>query len=272
MAILRSGPSVSLMAVTDDVERFMTFATNFANLADHFAMATTTEPTVVASARILHIPPRWLYPATFTFVGVRKTAENEGEETPSAANSDVPPRIHFVGPARMIPPYMHVSLGGDGSRISVMSTPIVHAVALKLMLQRPIKELIQRRAIWFPTSRWESEDAFLTDLRVAHERGLFPVYFDRLPSSASVTEIGAITVRVPASALGPSGRYQADKWKRALLRIPLVQKDAAKAYLTELPDVFSTDAGAEDRLLFEVHLFEFAELGRKEIRPVILVR
>lgn len=171
----------------------------------------------------------------------------------------------------MIPPYMLCSVVGGVGQISVMSTPVLPAAALQLMLQQPVKDLIRRRAIWFPTSRFDSEDAFLADLTVAHDRGLFPVYFDRIPSSAAVTEIGAISVRVPASALAPARRHQADKWKRALLRIPLMQKDAAKAYLTELPDVFPTD-GTEDSSTFEVHLFEFAKRARRVIRPVLLAR
>jgi hypothetical protein len=140
------------------------------------------------------------------------------------------------------------------------------------MTHRPIKELIQRRAVWFPSPRFDSKDAFLTDLRVAHERGLFPVYFDRLPASDGATEIGGIDVQIPASALTPAGQKLADKWKRALLKIPLMQKEAAQAYLVELPDVFSTYDDTEMPLHLEVHLFEFTEIRHRVIRPVLLVR
>jgi len=277
MALLRSGPRLSLMVVTDDLERFIEYAATFSNLADHFLMATTTEPTVAAENGVLAIPPTWLFPASFTFVGIRKVKPDSGE-TAQGAQQDVeegPPNLQLSGPAAMLPPYMLVSVEseveGEG-HVSTLSTPHLPAEAIELMTRRPIKELIQRRAVWFPSPRRGSKDAFLTDLRVAHERGLFPVYFDRLPISDGAAEIGGVDVRIPASALTPAGQGLTDKWKRALLKITRLQREDARVALFDLPDAFPTDNGAEKALQMEVHLFEFAEIGRKVIRPVLLVR
>lgn len=277
MALLRSGPRLSLMVVTDDLERFIEYAATFSNLADHFLMATTTEPTVAAENGVLAIPPTWLFPASFTFVGIRKVKPDSGE-TAQGAQQDVeegPPNLQLSGPAAMLPPYMLVSVEsevkGEG-HVSTLSTPHLPAEAIELMTRRPIEELIQRRAVWFPSPRRGSKDAFLTDLRVAHERGLFPVYFDRLPISDGAAEIGGVDVRIPASALTPAGQGLTDKWKRALLKITRLQREDARVALFDLPDAFPTDNGAEKALQMEVHLFEFAEIGRKVIRPVLLVR
>jgi len=274
MALLRSGPGITLMVVTDDAKRFMSFAAQFANLADHFAMATTTEPTVVASSRTLNIPPRWRYPATFTFVGVRKASSkaNDSGELPPEDENDAPPNIRLVGPARQIPPYLHVSVGGGGSLISAMDTPHLPAEALNLMLERPIKELIQRRALWFPSPRHTSDNPFLTDLRVAYERGLFPTYFDRLPTSNDVAVVGSVRVAVPESALTSSTSAFAAKWKRCLLKINRLSEAEANAALLDLPDSIPNADGDSQRMHLEVHLFEFTELGLKVIHPALLIR
>lgn len=75
--------------------------------------------------------------------------------------------------------------------------------AIDLMTCKPIKELIRRRVVWFPSPRHDSEDAFLTELRVSDERGLFPVYFDRLPASDAVSSVGGVQITIPASSLRP---------------------------------------------------------------------
>jgi tetratricopeptide (TPR) repeat protein len=277
MAVLRSGPGISLMLVTDDVPRFLEFAAKFGNLADHFLMATTQEPTVVAEKQVLPIPPTWRFPASFPFLGIRKIKAQSAEEEPNAqAEADAgPPNIKLSGPATMLPPYMFVSVPSDvpgEGHVSTLSTPHLPPEAIDLMIQRPIKELIRRRAAWFPSPRHDSEDAFLTDLRVSHERGLFPVYFDRLPTSDAVSAIGGVQIAIPAAALKLGAQTLTDKWKRALLKITRLEKSNAQTALLDLPDAFAPDGSSEAVLRLEVRLFEFTEIGRKVIHPVLLVR
>lgn len=179
------------------------------------------------------------------------------------------------GPATMLPPYMFVSVPsavpGEG-HVSTLSTPHLPQEAIDLMTRQPIKELIRLRAAWFPSPRHDSKDAFLTDLRVSHERGLFPVYFDRLPTSDGVSAIGGVQMAIPAAALKPEAQTLTDKWKRALLKITRLEKSDAQAALLDLPDTFAPDVSAETASLLEVVLFEFTEIGRKVIHPALLVR
>lgn len=277
MAVLRSGPGISLMPVTDDVPRFLEFTAKFNNLADHFLMATTQKPTVAAEKQVLAIPPTWRFPASFPFLGIRKVKSDSAEEEPDAqAEEDAgPPNIRLSGPATMLPPYMFVSVPSDvpgEGHVSTLSTPQMPQEAIDLMTRQPIKELIRLRAAWFPSPRHDSKDAFLTDLRVSHERGLFPVYFDRLPTSDAVRAIGGVQIAIPAAALKPGAQTLTDKWKRALLRITRLGKSNAQTALLDLPDAFAPDASHETASHLEVVLFEFTEIGRKVIHPVLLVR
>ncbi|HKP05417.1 MAG TPA: tetratricopeptide repeat protein [Chthoniobacterales bacterium] len=277
MAVLRAGPGISLMLVTDDVSQFMEFAAKFSNLADHFLMATTRKPTVAAEEQVLPIPPAWRFPASFPFLGIRQVKAQSTEEEPNAqAEVDAgPPTVRLSGPATMLPPYMFVSVPskvpGEG-HVSALSVPRLPQEAIDLMTRRPIRELVRRRALWFPSPRFDSKDVFLTDLRVAHERDVFPVYYNRLPSSDAVTAIAAVAIPIPASVLKTGGHKLADKWKRALLKITRLGKDEARMALLDLPDALSNDTGSEAASLLEVHLFEFTEIARKVIRPAILVR
>lgn len=258
------------MVITDNVERFMAFAGNFTNLADHFLMATTGEPTVAAKGRVLAIPHRWRWPANFPFIGVRriKPDSNEHAQDASPDSGDGPAHIKWEGPARMIPLYL---VDGEG-RVSAVVTPHLPREAIELMTRRPLRELIRRRVVWFPSPRYNSKDAFLTDLRVAHERGVFPAYFDRLPTSDAIAAIGGVQIPIPASALIPSAKTHADKWKRALLKITRLEKGDAQAALLDLPDAFTPDGNSEAAAQLEVVLFEFTEIGRKVVHPALLIR
>jgi tetratricopeptide (TPR) repeat protein len=277
MSLLRSGPGISFMVVTDDVERFVVIAAKFSNLADHFLLATTKEPTLAAETRVVAIPPTWRFPPNFQFLFVKKPKRSSGESGGEQQTdpSDGPPNIELSGPATMLPLYIPVSVHsaakGEG-HFSALATPHLPKEAIDLMTRRPIKELIEKHAVWFPSPRFDSKDAFLTDLRVAHERDLFPVYCDCLPTSDGVTAIGAVAIAIPASVLTTDGYKLADKWKRALLKITRLRKDEARVALLELPDAFSNDTDSETGVGFEVHLFEFTEIGRKVIHPAILIR
>jgi tetratricopeptide (TPR) repeat protein len=274
MALLRSGSRLSLMVVTDDVDRFMAFAEKVSNLADYFVMATTQEPTVAAEGGILAIPPSWRFPVSFPLFTKREEQRSDGSEQEEGKDlDDGPPNIHMDGPATMLPPYMLVeakaSLDGEGHMMPLTS-PYLPNEAITLMTQRPVKELIRRRAVWFPTLRFNSRDPFLTDLRVAHERGVFPVYFDRLPTFEAVTACGGVSILVPASFLESNSHEMTAKWRRALIKITRLAKDEAQTALLDLPDTFTGAANTAIGTHFEVHLFEFKNVDRMVVRPALL--
>jgi len=271
VAAVRSGPRLSVMVVTDDVGRFMDFAGSFGHVAYHFLMATTAAPTISADEGILPIPAKWLFPRTFQFLFTKKSDMSDGG---SPGAEDAVPEVHLSGPATMLPAYMFVDTGteidGEGHMMPLTSM-LLPQPAIDLMLGRSIKELIRRRALWFPTPRWKSKDPFLTDLRVGSERGVVPVYFDHVPTSDAVAACGAIRVSVWPSH-EDANHSTADRFARGLLKIAGMTKAEAKAALLDLPDFVGRDGATEVSSYMEVHLFEFRNVDRVLVHPVLLLQ
>jgi hypothetical protein len=162
VALVRSGPHLSFMVVTDDVNRFMRFAEKFRHLADHFLMTTSRAPAIKVEAGVLPIPPSWLFPATFPFIFTKRhTPESvSAEQEPRHEEEDLPPRVRLAGPATMLPPYMMIEAKSDvegEGHMMALSTPYLPQEAIDLMIGRPAKDLIQQRTVWFPIPRFESK-------------------------------------------------------------------------------------------------------------------
>jgi hypothetical protein len=249
----------------------MNFAESFGHVADHFLMATTAAPTISADEGILPIPGNWRFPRTFQFLFTKKSEMPDGGR-PGA--EDAVPEVHLSGPATTLPAYMFVDTGteiaGEGHMMPLTSM-LLPQPAIDLMIGRSIKELIRRRALWFPTPRWKSRDPFLTDLRVGSERGVVPAYFDHVPTSDAVSTCGGVRVAILSSREG-ANRTAPDRFVRGLLKIAGMQKAEAKAALLDLPDLVETDGGDADASThFEVHLFEFRNVDRIVIHPVLLL-
>lgn len=278
LALLRSGPHLSFMVVTDDVERFMKFTAKFRNLADHFLMTTSYPPTIKVGTAILPIPPTWRFPRTFPFLLQKRDTPSEAmeQETRQDEEEDHPPNIRLAGPATMLPLYMMTEAKSDvkgEGHMMALSEPYLPKEAIDLMIRRPVKELIQRSAIWLPTDRCFSKDPFLTDLRHGHERGVFPVYFDRLPTSDAVAVCGSVKIAIPSELF--SGRHpsMAEKWRRALMKLTKLPKNEAQTALLDLPEVLSDVVVDEvNPVRIEIHLFQFSEIGQRIFHPVILAR
>jgi tetratricopeptide (TPR) repeat protein len=279
LSLLRSGPHLSFMVVTDEVERFMNFAAKFRHLADHFLMTTSRAPTIKVEAGVLPIPPKWRFPVTFPFlVKKRDTLESRPTEQEARKDEEVdaPPSFRLAGPATMLPLYMMIDaksvVKGEG-HVMALSAPYLPQEAIDLMIRRPTKELIQRRAVWFPTERFSSKDPFLTDLRIGHERGVFPVYFDRLPTSDAVVVCGGVQITIPAKLLSAGHPSIAAKWRRALLKLTKLPKEEAQAALLDLPEMFGdADDHEANSAKIEIRLFEFNEIDRRIVYPALLVR
>jgi len=275
MALLRSGPQLSFMVITDDMERFLKFAARFRHLADHFLMTTSVADTVEIEPRVLPIPPEWQFPATFPFLFMRRAdTEATAEGTRQNEDGDSVPSVRLVGPATMLPLYMMVQAEareeGEGHIMALSGTKLPQ-IAIDLMLGRPTSELIERRCLWLPTDRSSSKDQFLTDLRIGHERGVIPVYFDRVPSSDAVVAVGGVHVDVPNSLLeGEQRPSAAAKWTRALLKLSALGKEEARRSLLDLPDLFP-EIESRDVTRIEIRLFEISEIGSRVLQPVLLV-
>jgi hypothetical protein len=122
-----------------------------------------------------------------------------------------------------------------------------------------------------PIPRYNSKDALLTDLRIGHERGLFPVYFERLPRSQEATVCGTVQIALPRKLLMGEAPAIGDKWRRDLLKIAKLPKNQAQLALLDLPETFATDApqSSAEAALIEVTLFEFLEIDARirRLRP-----
>ena len=279
LSLLRSGPQLSFMVVTDDVEHFMKFAAKFRHLADHFLMATSSAPTIRVQAGVLPIPPAWLFPATFPFLFMKRDTHESGSiEQKAPQDEDTPPSYRLAGPATMLPLYMMIEAKSDAKdegHMMALSAPYLPQEAIDLMIHRPTNELIQRCVVWFPTERFSSKDPFLTDLRIGHERGVFPVYFDRLPTSDAVAVSGSVQTIIPANLFNTSDSSIAAKWRRSLQKLTKLPKEEAQATLLDLPGVFGDAVDVEHKpnsTKIEIYLFEFAEVDRRIVYPALLVR
>ena len=278
LALLRSGPRLSLMVATDDVERFMRFAATFRQLADHFLMAGSGVPEIEAKAVTFPIPPSWKFPLTFPllFVKHRPVAPGRTEQqSAEAADDDALPSFHVEGPAKTLPLYVPTEgksgVAGEGHMMA-MATSRLPKEAIDLMIRRPMEDLIQRRAIFFPTDRFKrDEDRFLIDLRIAHERGLFPVYFGSPPLSDAAAVCGGVELTLSHKLLTAERPSTFAKWRRALLKLAKLPKGEAGAALLDLPELFAaTDDGEAGAARFEIRLFEFSDLGRQLFQPVLI--
>ncbi len=279
LAAVRSGPLLSLMVVTDDAEQFMKFSAANRVLADHFLMATSDTPEFKVEARVLPIPPEWLFPPTFTFVGMRKVNKDgeagiDGMEPEDIDFSNA--KIEFEGPAAELPPYIMIqeksAVKGEG-HVMAMSSTYLPQTAISLMIDCPIANLIDNSAVWLPIKRWASKDPMLTDLRIAHELGIFPVYFDRFPVSDDVVSCGSTQISIPSTILDGDQSSINDRWRRALLKLAKLPKEQAQLTLIDLPEVFSV-SGSDDVLFekIEIQLFEFKVTNRRVCHPAFLVR
>lgn len=154
-----------------------------------------------------------------------------------------------------------------------MTTARLPKEAVELMLHCPMKELTERHAMFLPTDRFKKhENRFLIDLRIAHERGLFPVYFGSPPYSDAAAVCGGVEIVVPNKFLRGDQPGVASKWRRALLKLTKLSKEEAQSALLDLPEVFGgTNGGETATARIEIRLFEFSDLGRQHFYPVLLV-
>lgn len=277
LALIRSGPDLSLMVVADVVSDFLGFSTRFCHLGDHFLMSSSQEPTTPAEVSILPIPPEWRFPPSFPLLGVKRgtSAPAACEESAECSEdeADELPDIRLAGPARMLPPYTFVTVKsaaeGEGHVMALAAAKLPPA-AVELMVEHSTKDLAALKAVWIPTPRYASRDPFLTDLRVGFERGLVPVYLDRFPSSEAVEACGGVRVSISEEWLDPDRPALASKWRRAILSLLRLSRDQVDTALLALPALLPEQEASATAI--EIRVFEFSEIGRKVCHPALLVR
>jgi hypothetical protein len=255
----------------------MRFAAKFKHLADHFLMTTSRPGKVKVEAKILPIPPSWLLPVTFPLLLMKSdTLKSASKEKEARQDEDAPLNIRLDGPATMLPPYIPVDAKSnvpEGWHMMALSTPHLPQEAIDLMIGCPAKELIQRHAVWFPTTRSISKDPFLDDLLTGHEREVFPVYFDRVPNSDAVAVCGGVQITIANTLLSADSLSIGARWKRALLKLTKLPKEEAQVALLDIPELFTynNEQGINSTQI-EIRLFEFGQIGQRLFHPVLLIR
>ncbi len=271
LALVRSGPDLSLMVVTDEVSDFLAFSTKFRHLADYFLMSSSEEPATLAEVSIFPIPPEWKFPASFPFLFLKKDEVSAARAAYSGDADDEPPKIRLVGPVTMLPPYTMVeveSAADNKGHIMALAAAKLPPAAIELLVERPTSDLAALKAVWLPTPRYTSRDPFLTDLRIGFERGLIPVYLDRFPSSKAVGVCGGVRVSIPEECFGPDRPPVASRWRRAILSLSKLPRDQVETALLALPD--SLPEPETNAVEIEVRVFEFHEIGRRVCYPALL--
>lgn len=277
LSLVRSGPKLSFMVVTDNTNRFMRLSAKFKYLADHWLMNTSHEPSVEVNKGVLPIPPSWRFPATFRFLFMKaKTSESEPLEQEILQDDDALPDVHLDQPATTLPLYIPTETKSDeeeGFDMMALSEPRLPQEAIDLMIRQPIEELIDRHALWLPTNRFASEDPFLNDLRLGRERGLFSVYLDRFPTSDAVTVCGGTQITIPEELFSSDRFSGTTKWRRALMKLTKLPKDKTELALLDLPDLFVDITGHEaNTVQIDIRLFEFSQDDQLVFHPALLIR
>jgi hypothetical protein len=111
----------------------------------------------------------------------------------------------------------------------------------------------------------------LTDLRVAFERGVFPVYFENLPTSESVSVFASTQLSVPSELTGEGHATMFGKWKRMLVMLTKVSRAEAERLLLEIPDTFPTPTPHSPLSRITIYLIEFEQMGRRVFHPALVV-
>ncbi len=269
LSLTRSGPHLSLMVVTDDVDRFRRFAGMFDVTAEYFLLTSSRDFTVSVEPGILALPPHWCFPPNFEFLVMKR-------DPASADVVDVDADIHFAGPAKMMPLFTWVQhepdVPGEG-HVTALASSLLPQEAIDLMLGTDVDELIRNRTIWLPNDRFRSKDRFLSDLRMGRQYGFLPTYFDRIPRSDAASDIGGTSITIPQSLMNGDLPSIAAKYRRALVSLMKLPRDQALQKMLDLPELFddvSVEAGSP-RL--EIRLFDFHELAdRRNFWPAMVVR
>jgi hypothetical protein len=195
--------------------------------------------------------------------------------SPFEPDGDALPDVHIEGPAKLVPLFTLVRANsaapGEG-HVMRLSASYVPQEAIDLMLGHSVVDLIEHRAFWFPTDRFTSKDPLLTDLRIGRERGLFPVYLGRPPTSDAVANMGGVDLLVPGEILKGGAKAAASKWRRELIKLTKIPLPQAQHEVLDLAEIFDGLADADESIRVEVRLFEFREIGQREnFWPVVII-
>jgi hypothetical protein len=255
----------------------MEFAGTFTHLYDHVLLASCSAPAVDSRREIIPIPLDWEFPANFPRYVLQLKSSATGLDAWSLeSDDDKSPRFRIERAATTLPSYVTVSgdsLAKDQIHIGSLHTNRIAQQAIDLMVNHSEEELSRLRAIWIPSHRFSSESPFHEDLGIAHERGLLPVYFDRLPVADAVSTCDGVRILIPKVFFNSGHPVTSAKWKRALHSLMKLSKGEAQKALQALPEIFADSIDENTELAtVEIHLFEFSKLGERICYPVLLIR
>ena len=149
-----------------------------------------------------------------------------------------------------------------------MASVHLPAQAIQLMLEESCEFLSQLKAIWLPSYRFASDDPLLDDLSQARDRRLIPIYFDRLPTSESVSVLARSKLMLPTIHNG-NDTVIYYTLRDALLRFLIQGKAEARLAILDLSKNLSSIAEVGYEL--QVYLLEWEDQGDNHFHPALVV-
>lgn len=149
--------------------------------------------------------------------------------------------------------------------------------AYDFFLNSTAAELLERKIFFFPHERHKANDKLLSDLHVAKEYDLLPLYISELPFSKFVSSVEYFDFKIPLlnSELEKGIVKPLRKFKTLLKKISLAKKVVWRETLNELRtelDEINELNGADKFLSLRLNLLEYQGLVEKENHSVLIIK
>ncbi|HYM93850.1 MAG TPA: hypothetical protein VET23_06910 [Chitinophagaceae bacterium] len=149
--------------------------------------------------------------------------------------------------------------------------------AYNFFLNSTPSELLERKILFLPHERHKANDKLLSDLHVAKEYDLLPLYISELPFSEFVSSVEYFDFKIPLlnSGLEKGIVKSLRKFKTLLKKLSLAKKVVWRETLNELRieiDEINELNGADKFLSLRLNLLEYQGLVEKENHSVLLLK
>ena len=271
--LLRSGPKLTIMTVGPNAADFLAFVQRYDDLSDYFLMANFSQPSLRPEDRILSLPENWQFPDSFEYVAFTGDGRfwRTQKEKPLLYPETTEPKPISGSMLPFIPAFLdsmpdYTLINDEGKEGIYACKPFTLQVeGATLMLETPIAELIQRRALWAPIDAYRREDKLLSVLGLSRDRGYVPVFFERWPLSDQVEKKASLSIVVPKK----NNQQIVRRLRAILLRILQAPTNAIPS-LHELSSLVDGSHQPGELTQLEIALFEFGGQG-PALHPAILV-
>jgi hypothetical protein len=172
---------------------------------------------------------------------------------------------------------MTSEITGNEGLVITGSAPGLPPQAYDFFLNSNATELLERKIFFFPHERHKANDKLLSDLHIAREYDLLPLYISELPFSKFVSSVECFDFKIPLlnSELEKEIVKSLRKFKTLLKKLSLAKKVVWRETLNELRielDEINELKGADKFLSLRLNLLEYQGLIEKENHSVLLLK